>query len=177
MNEPHDLTMSTWADSAQAAVNAIRKAGAKSQMILVPGTDYTSAGTFSTASGPSLLKVKDTDGTTDKIIFDVHRYLDSDNSGTHAECTSDHVEDSFVPLATWLRTNKRQAILSEVGGGNTASCETDVCAALASLNKNSDVYLGYIGWSAGAFDQSYVLGLTPNGSTDQALVTKCFSRA
>jgi endoglucanase len=177
MNEPHDLTISTWADSAQAAVNAIRKAGAKSQMILVPGTDYTSAGTFPTASGPSLLKVKDTDGTTDKIIFDVHRYLDSDNSGTHAECTSDHVEDSFIPLATWLRTNKRQAILSEVGGGNTASCETDVCAALASLNKNSDVYLGYIGWSAGAFDQSYVLGLTPNGSTDKALTTKCFSRA
>ncbi len=177
MNEPHDLTMSTWADSCQAAVTAIRKAGAKSQMILLPGTDYTSAGTFPTASGPSLLKVKDADGTTDKLIFDVHRYLDSDNSGTHAECTSDHVEDSFVPLATWLRSNKRQAILSEVGGGNTASCEQDVCAAIASLNKNSDVYLGYIGWSAGAFDQSYVLGLTPNGSTDQALVTKCFSRA
>ncbi|KAI4930829.1 uncharacterized protein J4E92_004662 [Alternaria infectoria] len=177
MNEPHDLTMSTWADSCQAAVTAIRKAGAKSQMILLPGTDYTSAGTFPTASGPSLLKVKDTDGTTDKLIFDVHRYLDSDNSGTHAECTSDHVEDSFVPLATWLRDNKRQAILSEVGGGNTASCEKDVCAALDSLNKNSDVYLGYIGWSAGAFDQSYVLGLTPNGSTDRELVTKCFSRA
>jgi len=176
MNEPHDLTMSTWADSAQAAVTAIRKAGATSQMILLPGTDYTSAGTFPTNSGPSMLKVKDSDGTTSKLIFDVHRYLDSDNSGTHAECTSDHVQDSFVPLATWLRTNKRQAILSEVGGGNTSSCQTDVCAAIDSLNKNSDVYLGYIGWSAGAFDSSYVLSLTPNGSTDKPLA-KCFSRA
>ncbi|OAG10577.1 cellulase-domain-containing protein [Paraphaeosphaeria sporulosa] len=177
MNEPHDLTMSTWATSVQAAVTAIRKAGATSQMILLPGTDYTSAGTFVANSGPALLKVTDSDGTTSKLIFDVHRYLDSDNSGTNAECVTDHVADTFVPLATWLRTNKRQAILSEVGGGNTASCQTDVCAAIASLNQNSDVYLGYIGWSAGAFDTSYVLSLTPNGSADQALLTKCFSRA
>lgn len=121
--------------------------------------------------------MKDADGTTSKLIFDVHRYLDSDNSGTHAECVTDHVQDSFVPLATWLRTNGRKALLSEVGGGSTASCEQDVCAAIASLNQNSDVYMGYIGWAAGAFDTSYVLSLTPSGSTDKALVSKCFSRA
>jgi endoglucanase len=177
MNEPHELTMTTWATSVQAAVDAIRKAGATSQYILVPGTDYTSAGSFVQNSGPALLVVKDTDGSTGKIIFDVHRYLDSDNSGTHTECTSDHVDDSFVPLAKWLRTNGRKAILSEVGGGNVASCEKDVCAAVASLNENSDVYLGYVGWSAGAFDSSYVLGLTPNGNKDTSLLTKCFSRA
>lgn len=177
MNEPHDLTMTTWATSVQAAVTAIRKAGATSQNILLPGTDYTSAGTFVQNSGPALLTVKDADGTTSKLIFDVHRYLDSDNSGTHAECVNDHVQDSFVPLAQWLRKNGRKAILSEVGGGNTASCEKDVCAAIASLNANSDVYLGYVGWSAGAFDSSYVLSLTPNGSKDQQLLSKCFSRA
>jgi endoglucanase len=102
--------------------------------------------------------------------------LDSDNSGTHAECTTDHVSDSFTPLASWLRTNGRKAIVSEIGGGNTASCEQYVCGAIASINKNSDVYLGYVGWSAGAFDTSYVLTLTPNGSNDQPLM-KCFSRA
>ncbi|KAF1346437.1 glycoside hydrolase family 5 protein [Lizonia empirigonia] len=177
MNEPHELTMTTWATSVQAAVTAIRKAGATSQYILLPGTDYTSAGTFVKNSGPALLTVKDADGTTSKLIFDVHRYLDSDGSGTHAECVTDHVQDSFVPLATWLRTNGRKALLSEVGGGATASCEQDVCAAIASLNQNSDVYMGYIGWSAGAFDTSYVLSLTPSGSTDKALVSKCFSRA
>lgn len=177
MNEPHDLTMTTWATSVQAAVTAIRKAGATSQYILLPGTDYTSAGSFVQNSGPALLTVKDSDGSTSKLIFDVHRYLDADNSGTNAECVSNHVEDSFVPLASWLRTNGRKAILSEVGGGNTASCEQDVCAAIASLNQNSDVYLGFVGWSAGAFDKSYVLSQTPTGSTDQALVSKCFSRA
>lgn len=177
MNEPHDLTMTMWATSVQAAVTAIRKAGATSQYILLPGTDYTSAGTFVQNSGPALLTVKDSDGTTSKLIFDVHRYLDSDNSGTSAECVTDHVQDSFIPLASWLRTNGRKAILSEVGGGNTASCEQHVCAAISSLNQNSDVYLGYVGWSAGAFDTSYVLSQTPTGSRDQTLVSKCFSRA
>jgi endoglucanase len=177
MNEPHDLQMTAWADSVQAAVTAIRKAGATSQMLLLPGTDFTSAGTFPTNSGPYLLKVKDTDGTTSKLIFDVHRYLDTDNSGTHTECSTDHVQDTFIPLASWLRTNKRQAMLSEVGGGNTASCETDVCAALASVNANSDVYLGYVGWSAGAFDATYELGLSPVNGVDTRLMAKCFSRA
>jgi len=177
MNEPHDLTMSTWATSVQAAVTAIRKAGATSQYIFLPGTDYTSAGTFVQNSGPALLTVKDADGSSSKLIFDVHRYLDSDNSGTNAECTSDHVSDSFTPLASWLRTNGRKAIVSEIGGGNTASCEQYVCAAIAALNKNSDVYLGYTGWSAGAFDSSYVLSMTPTGSSDKTLMSKCFSRA
>lgn len=37
MNEPHDLDMTEWAASCQAAVTAIRAAGATSQMILLPG--------------------------------------------------------------------------------------------------------------------------------------------
>lgn len=44
MNEPHDLDINTWADTVQVVVTAIRNAGATSQYILLPGTDYTSAG-------------------------------------------------------------------------------------------------------------------------------------
>lgn len=36
MNEPHDLNVSQWATSVQAAVNAIRAAGATTQHILLP---------------------------------------------------------------------------------------------------------------------------------------------
>jgi endoglucanase len=70
MNEPHDVpNINTWAASVQAAVTAIRQAGyvvtirlfpkkngylilllfstsATSQMILLPGNDWTSAGSF-----------------------------------------------------------------------------------------------------------------------------------
>lgn len=38
MNEPHDVpSVTTWAQTVQAAVTAIRQAGATSQMITLPG--------------------------------------------------------------------------------------------------------------------------------------------
>ena len=57
---------------------------ATSQIILLPGNNYTSAQTFaSNGSGAALLTVKNPDGSTTNLVFDVHKYLDSDNSGTH----------------------------------------------------------------------------------------------
>jgi endoglucanase len=134
MNEPHDLTISTWAATVQKVVTAIRNTGATSQMILLPGTDYTSAGNFiSNGSGAALIAIKNPDGTTTNLIFDVHKYLDSDNSGTHAECVTNNIDSAFSPLATWLRSNGRQALLSETGGGNVASCATYMCQQLDYL--------------------------------------------
>jgi endoglucanase len=181
MNEPHDLQMTQWAATVQAVVTAIR-AVAKSQLILLPGTDYTSAGTFPTNSGPYLLNVTNPDSSTTGLIFDVHKYLDSDNSGTHTECVTNNIDSAFSPLATWLRTNKRQALNSETGGGNTASCEQDLCQQIAYLNQNSDVFLGYVGWAAGSFSPTtYELAETPtkngNSWTDQALVKQCIARS
>lgn len=109
------------------------------------------------------------------------RYLDSDGSGTSTECVTNNIDSAFSPLATWLRENKRQAVLSETGGGNTASCELYLCQQLAYLNNNTDVFAGYIGWAAGAFDSSYALTLTPTGTeasdmVDTALMTACIAR-
>jgi hypothetical protein len=90
MNEPHaipDLTL--WADTVQAAVTAIRMAGATQQMILLPGTDFTGAQTFiSNGSAGNLSRVHNPDGTNTSLIFDVHKYLDADGSGTRLECVS-----------------------------------------------------------------------------------------
>lgn len=71
MNEPHDIpSLSEWATSVQAAVNAIRAAGATSQVILIPGSSYSSAQTLPTEAGPYLLDVTDPAGGTAKLIFD-----------------------------------------------------------------------------------------------------------
>jgi endoglucanase len=135
MNEPHDVpNISTWAATVQAAVTAIRNAGATSQFISLPGNDWQSAAAFiSDGSAAALSAVKNPDGSTTNLIFDVHKYLDSDNSGTHTECVTNNIDSAFAPLATWLRQNNRQAILTETGGGNTASCQTYVCQQLAYL--------------------------------------------
>jgi endoglucanase len=63
----------------------------------------------------------------------VHKYLDSDNSGTTTDCVTNNIADAFAPLATWLRANGRKAMLTETGGGNNAGCETYMCQELAYL--------------------------------------------
>ncbi|KIJ46399.1 glycoside hydrolase family 5 protein [Sphaerobolus stellatus SS14] len=172
MNEPHDLPQGTalWAASVQAAVNAIRAAGATSQVILIPGSSYASAQTLPTEAGPDLLKVTDPAGGVGKLVFDVHKYLDSDNSGTHPDCTTDNVS-VLQTLVAWLKQNgNRQALLSETGGGNTASCETDLNSELAYVKANSASIVGFTAWAAGAFATNYTLSLTPNSDgSDQPL--------
>jgi endoglucanase len=178
MNEPHDVDITQWAATVQAAVTGIR-AIAANNIILLPGTQYTSAAAFiSDGSAAALLNVKNPNGSTTNLVFDVHAYLDYNNSGTNAACTTDNVDSAFSPLATWLRTNGRQAFVSETGGGSSdSSCLVDLCTQIKYLNSNSDVYLGFTGWAAGMFDTSYVLSMTPTLSgttyTDQPLVKQC----
>jgi hypothetical protein len=47
------------------------------------------------------------------------------------------------------------------------------------ISYNTDVYLGWIGWSAGAFDGSYELAMTPQYSggrwTDTGIVANCIA--
>ncbi|KAF8122717.1 glycoside hydrolase family 5 protein [Boletus edulis] len=163
MNEPHDIPdIVTWAGSVQAAVTAIRSTGANSQIILLPGNNYTSAETFiSSGSAAALSMVRNPDGSITNLIMDVHKYLDYDNSGTHAECVTNNIESSWYPLSTWLRENGRQALNTETGGGDVDSCVGYLSQQLAYQAANSDVILGYIGWAAGSFATNYILSETP----------------
>ncbi|KND92474.1 Endoglucanase EG-II [Tolypocladium ophioglossoides CBS 100239] len=177
MNEPHDLDIQLWAQTCQKVVTAIRKAGAKSNIILLPGTNFASAETFvSTGSAVALANVTNPDGTTDNLLLDLHKYLDINNSGMHAECTTDNVE-VFRTIATWLRTNKRAAMISESGASMDPTCMDRFCTQNNFISQNSDVFAGFIGWGAGSFDSSYVMSLTPSGSagsyTDNKLMKQC----
>lgn len=143
MNEPHDVPdINAWAVSVQGAVTAIRQAGATSNIILLPGNNYTSAQEFvSNGSAAALSTVKNLDGSITNLIYDVHKYLDSDNSGTHTDCVTDNVSSTFQPLAYYLRCNGRMALLSETGGGNVQDCVTDLGSELNFLRANRFVHL------------------------------------
>lgn len=161
----------------QAAVTAIRAAGALSQKILLPGSNYSSAGNFVKNSAATLSKVVNLDGSTTNLIFDVHQYLDASYSGVQSACAYNNVWE-FNSLATWLRSNGRQAILTETGGGGSSdSCLEKLCQQFDALNDNSDVYLGWTAWSAGSFKSTYKLALTPtlDGGTwtDLPLLSQC----
>ena len=60
------------------------------------------------------------------------------HSGTNSECVTNNIDNAWAPLATWLRQNKRQAINTETGGGNTASCAQFLCEQIAFVQQNSD---------------------------------------
>lgn len=199
MNEPHDescnspnggvISITGWAATLQAAVNAIRQAGATSQMILLPGKGWTHANTYlpsnSDGSGPALMGITDPAGGTSKLVFEVHEYLDSNNSGCNCNCVTNNVGTNYgrgglSNLADYLRSNGRFALLTETGGLNNANCAQFLCQELSYLASNSDVFLGYTAWSAGGFDTNYELTLTPtrNGNvwTDTSLVQSCVAK-
>jgi len=170
MNEPHDLnSVATWVNSVQGVVNAVRAAGSTNYLLL-PGSSYSSAQAFPTEAGPLLVDVTDPLGGTSKLVFDVHKYLDSDNSGTHPDCTTDNVQ-VLQTLVQFLQQNgNRQAILSETGGGNTATCESLLGNELAYVKSAYPNLVGFSIWAAGAFDTTYVLSVTPNADgSDQPL--------
>ncbi|KAK2041452.1 cellulase [Colletotrichum somersetense] len=177
MNEPHDLDINLWAATCQKVVTAIRQAGATTQMILLPGTNFNSAEHLvSSGSAEALAAITNPDSTTDNLIIDVHKYLDEDNSGTHKPCTTDNV-DSFRTVAEFLRSKGRKGLVSETGASSDASCFTDFCAQNTFINQNSDVFIGLVAWAAGSFDPNYVLSLTPkksgNSYTDNDLMKQC----
>ncbi|KAM7219672.1 glycoside hydrolase superfamily [Rhypophila decipiens] len=180
MNEPHHLDVKIWAATCQKVIKAIREAGAVKQMILLPGSNFDSAATLATPEGGAeeLMALTNPDGTTDNLLLDVHKYLDNDNSGTHEECVTDNIE-AFQQVAEFLRKTGRKGLVSETGAPpNAPECMARFCAQNAFINRNSDVFVGLVGWAAGSFDTSYLLSMTPrkvNGRFENnALATECF---
>jgi endoglucanase len=116
-------------------VNAIRNAGATNHKIILPGTDYANAWSLiNAATAGRLDTITNPDSSVDNLVFDIHQYLDSDRSGTHAECVTNNIKEAFGPLAKWLRDNGRTAIVTETGGGpNAESCMRRLCEQLEFL--------------------------------------------
>jgi hypothetical protein len=142
MNEPHDLTVATWVDAAQQALDAIRAAGAKN-LIFVPGADWTTAADFSWSDNHTLLQsVHD---PLDNFAIEVHQYYD----GT---CTASGYVDKLKPFEDWAVANQRKAYLGELD----VTDDTDTChQAFANLidhlhasaaGTTNGVWIGYTYW-------------------------------
>ena len=178
MNEPHDLDVAVWAATCQKAVTAIRNAGATSQTILLPGTGFSSAAELvPSGSGDALVAVRNPDGSTDNLLLALHKYLDVDNSGTHAECTTNNTA-AFADAAAFLRRVGRRAMVTETGAAQgNALCMMRFCEQNTFINANPDVFAGLLSWAAGGFDESYLLAQTPSWEggryIDTPLLSQC----
>jgi endoglucanase len=168
VNEPHTMPTEQWRDAANAAIAAIRANGAHN-LILVPGNAWTGAWSwnmtyYGTANAVAMLGITDPE---DNYAFEVHQYLDSNFSGTQTTCQSATIgAESLASFTAWLRANGKRGFLGEIGAAANATCDAAIDATLAHIDANSDVYIGWVWWSAGPWWGSYFMTLEPQGSVD-----------
>ena len=142
----------------QAAINGIRAAGATSQYIFVEGNSYTGAWTWVDVND----NLKDLTDPQDKIVYEMHQYLDSDGSGTSETCVSTTIGKERVTGATqWLKDNKKVGVLGEFAGGVNDQCKTAVTGMLNYLGENSGVWMGAMWWAAGPWWGDYMYSMEP----------------
>jgi endoglucanase len=158
-----------WWTTAQATVNAIRGTGA-TQRILVPGTNYSAASTWTdnwydpapvqrsnafgylNANGPGL---PFTDPLNNSVV-EVHTYLDTDEGGVSAEITSVTAARQHLGVVeAEARAHGYKLFVGEIGmyagqrtnDGHPASDAWKDFAAYAQAN--SDLFVGWTWWAAG----------------------------
>ena len=163
MDEPFKQPADEWAKIAQAGVLALRKAGVE-QLILVPGTLYTSAhrwrkraGRFSNSEALSGLK-----DPLNNFAFEVHQYFDFDASGTHSTCESELIGEELLSYFTqWLRVTGNRGFLAEFATSKNPLCLVALKQTLAYMEKNADVWLGWTYWGASAWFEDYMFSIYP----------------
>lgn len=164
MNEPHGLPTETWAQAAQAAIDAIRATGAKN-LVTLPGNGWTGAwswhiGTwYGTPNAEVMHRVKD---PANHLLIEVHQYFDADGSGSKPDCVSATIgAERLAKFTAWLREHKQRALLGEIGGGDNPICTAALRSALDHLAANADVWAGWAWWAGGPWWGDYFLSLEP----------------
>ncbi|KAE9370385.1 glycoside hydrolase family 5 protein [Stipitochalara longipes BDJ] len=164
-NEFHDMPSNELVFALnQACIDGVRAAGATTQYIFVEGTAWSGAWTWTT-SGNSEFMGNLTD-PYDKIVYEMHQYLDSDASGTSSTCVSSTIGAERIAAATsWLRKNNKKGIIGEFAGGVNSQCETAVTGMLEALVAANDVWMGALWWGAGPWWGDYLYSLEPPSGT------------
>ncbi|KAK4129059.1 glycoside hydrolase family 5 protein [Parathielavia appendiculata] len=161
-NEYHDMDQQLVFDLNQAAINAIRAAGATSQYIFVEGNSWSGAWTWAQTND----NLKGLTDPQNKIVYEMHQYLDTDGSGTSTACVSTDIGVQRVQSATnWLRANGKVGMLGEFAGGANSVCNQAVTGLLEHLKANSDVWLGASWWAAGPWWGDYMYSFEPPSGT------------
>jgi endoglucanase len=92
----------------------------------------------------------------------MHQYLDTDGSGTSANCVSSTIGSERLKAATaWLKTNKKKGILGEFAGGANTQCQNAVKDLLSYMGSNTDVWLGALWWGGGPWWGTYIYSMEP----------------
>src|SRR5205085_8856643 len=104
-------------------------------------------------------------GTKDALnnyAFEVHQYLDSDSSGTHAAVVSQDVGvQRLTGITDWARTNHKELFLGEFGVAQDATSLTALDKMVKYMDDNADVWSGATYWAGGPWWGSYMYSIEP----------------
>ncbi|KAK4156620.1 glycoside hydrolase [Chaetomidium leptoderma] len=160
-NEYNTMDQTLVLNLNQAAINAIRGAGA-TNYIFVEGNAWSGAWSWN-VTNTNMVALTD---PQNKLIYEMHQYLDSDSSGTSELCVSADIGVQRVIGATnWLRANGKMGIIGEYAGGANSQCLAAVTKLLDHLKENSDVWTGAIWWAGGPWWDKYMYSFEPPSGT------------
>ncbi len=160
MNEPNVQTAAQWNLSNNAAIKAIRDAGA-TQKVLVPGTNWTGAHSWVSGSNDTAIGLKTVD-PKNNYAFEVHQYLDSNSSGTSATAVSETIGVSRLKAITdWARANNKDLFLGEFGAANNATALKALDNMTKYMDDNANVWVGATYWAGGPWWGEYMYTIEP----------------
>lgn len=170
MNEPYGMSTVLWASVAKQTIQAIRAAGASSQLVLVPGNGWTGAHSWMQGwvdkSSAQVSNAQAFDNFTDPAnnwAFEMHQYLDQDSRGASPVCLSATVGvEALTNVTAWLEKKGYKAWIGEFAGGNNDLCHTAVDNMLTYMEDHKQAWIGWSWWSAGAWTGTWWNTLEPN---------------
>lgn len=165
MNEPgNHLPWPQWAPLQNAAIAAIRKAGAK-QLILVQSAQGDQAGGFVKRNGENFFK--DIVDPANNWVLEGHQYFDSNYSGTHGPVASvARPVEVLTTTTNWARAHGLKLFLGEFGMGSDPQSQEALSLLMEFLHRNSDVWVGATLWGGGNWPARYPLRAEPVGGND-----------
>ena len=171
MNEPHAQTCAELTPVWQQAITAIRSTGF-SGPIMVPPTNWSHADTFvSNGCGADFLTLTD---PAANLVFEVHDYLDPNQSGTYKQAIASVSVGSqhLAAVTAWAIKNNKRLFVGETGTPPDTYSVSALDNELQTIRSNPAAFWGVTLWAAGPWwPTSYVMRLDPvNGVAEPQMV-------
>jgi endoglucanase len=148
MNEPYSQTPVQWLASANAAIAAIRAAGAP-QEILVPGTYHENGWSYVRQGNAREFAERVVD-PGHNLAFEIHQYLDSDQSGGSTVPVSPTIgAERLAEVTAWAEATHSRLFLGEFGAGPDPTSLQAMRNQLSFMAAHSAVWQGATAWAGG----------------------------
>lgn len=160
MSEPYDQSARMWARTANAAIAAIRSAGA-TQTIVVPGSYYDGGWTWCKSDNARRVGEGIYD-SQDNYMFEIHQYMDGNAAGGTANIVSPTIgADRLADVTLWARAHNKQLFLGEFAAASDPTSMAALEVQLRYITNNSDVWRYATWWGGGDRWMNYMFGLDP----------------